>query len=185
MTTPVYCKHVVAFIDHLGQRARLQRLESLPAPYETPCEVRAALRDGAGRIKLARDHFTQWFTALKAHPPTRDTSPLAYQRALALRSFPLDIVGFSDSIVISAPVSGNIDPEIAALRLRVFLFSIAAMMLTCLANTIPLRAGIDVGDGLRGMFPREVYGPVTLNAYDLESKSAQYPRAVIGLGLGH
>ena len=141
MTTPVYCKHVVAFIDHLGQRARLQRLESLPAPYETPCEVRAALRDGAGRIKLARDHFTQWFTALnspwqkaplhstgdasrltalflgriwpicslvtpcqpgaspvsvrrgvspravKAHPPTRDTSPLAYQRALALRSF--------------------------------------------------------------------------------------------------
>ena len=111
--------------------------------------------------------------------------PLAYQRALALRSFPLDIVGFSDSIVISAPVSGNIDPEMAALRLRVFLFNIAAMMLTCLANTIPLRAGIDVGDGLRGMFPREVYGPVTLNAYDLESKSAQYPRAVIGLGLMH
>ena len=171
-TAPVYCKHVVAFIDHLGQRARLRRLDSLVNPYDAPDEVQAALKDGAGRVKLARDHFTKWFTALEAQPPTRDIHPLAH-----------DIIGFSDSIAISAPVSGAIDAEMAASRLHVFLFSIAAMMLTCLANTTPLRAGIDVGDGLRGMFPREVYGPVTVSAYDLENKYAKYPRAAIGCGL--
>ena len=181
--TPVYCKHVVAFIDHLGQRDRLRRLALLPNPYDSESAVQMALKDSAGHVKFARDSFRDWFQQLLSQPPSPNLLPRQPARSPSLRSFPYDIVGFSDSIVISAPVSGNIDPRAAAYRLLVFLFSVAAMMLKCLLNAIPLRAGIDVDDGLRGMFPREVYGPVLLKAYELESESAKYPRAAIGRGL--
>ena len=46
------------------------------------------------------------------------------------------------------------------------------MMLISLGNGIPLRAGLDVGLGLRGMFPNEVYGPVSVSSYRLESEIA-------------
>ena len=179
---PVYCKHVVAFIDHLGQRDRLRRLALLPNPYDSERAVQMALKDSAGHVKFARDSFRDWFQTLLRQPQSPNLLPRQLARSPSLR-FPYDIVGFSDSIVISAPVSGIIDRREAAYRLLVFLFSVAAMMLKCLSHSIPLRAGIDVGDGLRGMFPREVYGPVLLKAYELESKSAKYPRAAIGRGL--
>jgi hypothetical protein len=51
-----------------------------------------------------------------------------------------------------------------------------------LAQGIPWRGGIDVGIGME-IFANEVYGPVLLSAYSLESTAAEYPRVVIGRGL--
>ena len=50
------------------------------------------------------------------------------------------------------------------------------------AQGIPWRAGIDVGIGVQ-ILPNEIYGPVLLSAYSLESTVAEYPRAVLGRGL--
>jgi hypothetical protein len=44
------------------------------------------------------------------------------------------------------------------------------------------RAGLDVGIGME-IFPNEVYGPVLLSAYQLESAVAEWPRVVLGRGL--
>jgi hypothetical protein len=46
----------------------------------------------------------------------------------------------------------------------------------------PLRGGIDVGIGVE--FDRgDLYGPVLVSAYELESKVAQWPRIAVGKGL--
>src|SRR5207247_7066663 len=50
------------------------------------------------------------------------------------------------------------------------------------AHGISWRAELDVGIGME-IFPNEVYGPVLVSAYTLESTVAEYPRLVIGRGL--
>lgn len=63
--------------------------------------------------------------------------------------------------------------------------SCCILLLTGLSAKSPVRGGIDVGLGMdiseRGA--PEVYGPVLGNAYILESKVADYPRAVASDGL--
>jgi hypothetical protein len=63
--------------------------------------------------------------------------------------------------------------------------SCCILHLTSLATKCPIRGGIDVGLGLdiseRG--DPEVYGPVLGNAYNLESKLADYQRILVSDGL--
>ena len=117
-----------------------------------------------------------------AQPPSRNVPAALHKRILELRSFPYDMIGFSDTVVVSVSFAGA-DATMAGYRLFVFLCSISTMMLNCLALGIPLRAGIDVGLGVRGLFPQEVYGPVLSEAYQLESTVAKWPRVAIGQSL--
>jgi hypothetical protein len=48
-----------------------------------------------------------------------------------------------------------------------------------LANRRPLRGSIDISWGVE-LHPGEIYGAAVANAYEFESKIAQYPRIVIG-----
>lgn len=91
---------------------------------------------------------------------------------------------FSDTVVIFLPLFRDEQHGFAkaAESLWAALMSVANLMLISLAAGTPLRAGIDVGNGL-DVSDNEVYGPVLVRAYRLESKIAEYPRAVIGDGL--
>ena len=184
MNDRVYGFHVVAFIDLLGQRARLEGLQGLePTTHNTDPRWRV-LDEGADQVQLLRQAFIQAFEEAQA-PASRDVPEAYRERPHNFRRFKYSLRVFSDSVVISVPI--HQDPlsslAVAATGLFATLYSVAAVMLIGLGQGIPARAGIDVGPGLTGAFDDEVYGPVFLSAYRLESEKAEYPRAVVGKGL--
>ena len=125
-------------------------------PTDSRDMIREGLRASAGKVKLIRDTLTKWFDLLMKQPPPGNMPTGVRNHVWKLRSFPYGIMGFADSVVISVPLED--DAVMRANRLFIVLSSIARMMLISLGNGIPLRAGLDVGLGLRGMFPNEVYG---------------------------
>ena len=180
----VYGFHVVAFIDLLGQRARLERLQGLEPTANRSDPRWQALDEGAHQIQLLRDAFIQALDEAKK-PPSADVPEADRERLHGLRKFKHSLQVFSDCIAISVPLHQEPSSSLAVAATGLFatLYSVAAVMLTGLCHGIPARAGIDVGPGLTGALGEEVYGPVFLNAYKLESTKAEYPRAVVGQGL--
>ncbi|EAR66228.1 hypothetical protein B14911_10852 [Bacillus sp. NRRL B-14911] len=81
-----------------------------------------------------------------------------------------EITVFSDSIVISYPVEypGSV---------FLLLLDVIHIQLEMMANGILMRGGIAVGDLCHK--DNIVYGPAMVEAYELESKSAIYPRVII------
>ena len=59
------------------------------------------------------------------------------------------------------------------------LTSAASTFLTMLAGRQAIRGGIDVGVAVE-LRDKELYGPALARAYELESKTANYPRVVLG-----
>ena len=180
----VYGFHVVAFIDLLGQRARLERLQGLEPTTPSTDPRWRVLDEGADQVQLLRQAFVRAFEEAQA-PPSRDVPEAVCERLHNFRRFKYSLRVFSDCVTVSVPI--HQDPPsslaVAATGLFATLYSVAAVMLIGLGHGIPARAGIDVGPGLTGAFGDEVYGPVFLSAYTLESKKAEYPRAVVGKGL--
>lgn len=160
-------------------------LESLGLPKDATTTVVPALRETAGNVEVIRRTFRRSFKSLMNHPVSSNVPPQFRDRILKLRRFPYNLMGFADSVVISVPLDFR-EPTsamMAATGLFATLKCVAIVMLTSMGNGVPLRAGIDVGLGVRGLFSREVYGPVAVNAYTLESQIAKYPRAAIGDGV--
>ena len=180
----VYGFHLVAFIDLLGQRARLERLQGLEPTTNRSDPRWRALDEGADQVRLLRDAFIQAFDEAQK-PPSAHVPEVARERLHDLRKFRHSLQVFSDCIVISVPLHQQPSSSltVAVTGLFATLYSVAAVMLIGLCHGIPARAGIDVGPGLTGALGEEVYGPVFLNAYKLESAKAEYPRAVVGQGL--
>lgn len=81
---------------------------------------------------------------------------------------------FSDSVVISVPYSGHLD--IMRLVRQITSYQHATLM-----SGFPLRGGIAVGPLYHS--GSLVFGPALNEAYQLESKSAMYPRVIIAKSL--
>ena len=180
----VYGFHVVAFIDLLGQQASLERLQGLEPTTNRRDPRWRVLDEGADQVQLLRLAFIQAFEGAQG-PPSDDVPEVYRKRLHNLRQFKYSLRVFSDCVVISVPIHQEPPSSLAVAAMGLFatLYSVAAVMLIGLGHGIPARAGIDVGPGLTGALDDEVYGPVFLNAYRLESEKAEYPRAVIGKGL--
>jgi hypothetical protein len=162
--------HLVAFLDVLGQRERLQQLR-LPRTPEEHAEVAEVLRQTAGFVLDLRRIFDEQFKAFEAGSLSmqRHTNELLRPR----------FVGFSDSFVTSVPLRNDGGDLVAIVTVYSVLSAAAVVMLTSLASRHPLRGGIDVGLAVE-MGPEEIYGWALASAYTLESKEAKYPRIVIG-----
>ena len=183
-TDRVYGFHVVAFVDVLGQRARLETLNGLKPTTDRNDPRWRVLDEGADQVQLLRNAFVQAFEEAQ-RPPSSDVPEVYRRRLHNLRRFTYSLRVFSDCVAISVPIHQEPPSSLAVAAMGLFatLYSVAAVMLIGLGHGIPTRAGIDVGPGLTGALDEEVYGPVLLNAYRLESKKAEYPRAVVGKGL--
>ena len=182
-TDRVYGFHVVAFVDVLGQRARLETLNGLEPTTDRNDPRWRVLDEGADQVQLLRDAFVHAFD--EAQRPPSDVPDVYRKRPHNLRRFTYSLRVFSDCVVISVPIHQEPPSSLAVAAMGLFatLYSVAVVMLIGFSHGIPTRAGIDVGPGLTGVLDEEVYGPVLLNAYRLESEMAEYPRAVVGQGL--
>jgi hypothetical protein len=180
----VYGFYGVAFVDLLGQQDELQPLLAIPHHQGSREAILDVLRRTAGRVRRVRERFGELLAAVSEnHQAMAGLSAEQIRDYNRLRTLKFHQVGFSDSFVISVPLGerayGAATP---AVNLWAMLYGVAGMSLAAMAEGIPIRAGIDVERGVN-VFPQEVYGPALVNAYNLECRAAEYPRAVIGAGL--
>ena len=177
--------HFVAFIDHLGQRERLDRLPPFARNTQEKDLIRDSLIRAAQPVLHIRDWFKSYFDGLNVVNPdmTEGMTPEQRQGFLDLRRMHFDLLTFSDSVVIAIPIRVDQHHRIkSAMTVSSALQAIAQVMLTALAHGMPLRGGIDAGTCLR-LTEHEVYGRPLLGAYRLESTVAEYPRVPVGDGL--
>lgn len=172
--------YIVAFMDLLGQQNFLRSL-SIPYP-ETPEnreETKKQLSDTYGAVIGMRKGFDDSFKAFaKRNITPAGLPPDKLREFKTLTNNPIQYQAFSDSIVISMPLT----TRTAKLPIRGIygILGATAVTFTCnLAAGHPIRGGIDIGLGI-DIAKNEVYGPALSKAYNLESKVADYPRVVIG-----
>lgn len=179
-----YGYYLVAFIDVLGQQEEIAKLVALPHATESRDAVLDILKRTTGRVAKIRRNFGNYFRTAGANQQSlRGLTAEQVREYNKMRTLTFHQVGFSDSFVIAVPLGEReFGPATAALGVWAALFGLAGMSLAAMAEGIPLRAGIDVERAI-AFFPNEVYGPALVNAYQLESRVAAYPRGVVGDGL--
>src|ERR1700733_1818054 len=161
--------HLVAFLDVLGQRDRFRGLR-LPTNASEEEKVKEVLRQTAGFVLDLRRVFHKQFEVFEkgAEMGAHTKEPLRP-----------NFVGFSDSFVTSVPLRNDAGDLVRVVTVFSALSAAAIVMLTSLASRHALRGGIDVGLATE-IGPGEIYGTALERAYLLESKTANYPRIVIG-----
>jgi hypothetical protein len=171
-----YC---VAFLDILGQRRKLLQLSRIPNKDE---ETTQLLKITAGNvIRLRRrlaacfDGFGKPTLYLNNLPPDARERILNARQSLRSRSI-------GDSIIMEISFMGDEDRCASMIGVMGCIASCCILHLTGLSSKCPIRGGIDVGLGLdiSESGPPEIYGPVLGNAYNLESRLADYPRILVG-----
>jgi hypothetical protein len=180
-----YGYFLVAFVDLLGQQEELAKLAALPHTPESRLAVEQGIRRTAARVVKTRKAFGDFFRiAATNRQSLAGLTPAQVTEYNRMRSLTFHQIGFSDSFVISVPLTETTEfgAATAALGVWATLYGLTGMSLASLAEGVPLRAGIDVERGM-DIFANEVYGPALMNAYKLECKVAQYPRSVVGDGL--
>lgn len=180
----------VAFLDLLGYRSVLEAMDVFPL---TDSGAKRALVEAAftRAIRLRRRLLGLLDDFLKAHnrAPAPNLEQLPQEAASLLEGMRkvrvLKVAG-PDHVVLACSLS----PDEEHFPLRGVYSLLAAAASACLLqlrmggddplNGLPLRGGIDVALG--GIDPRDeyLYSPALARAYDLEQKSARYPRVVVG-----
>ena len=179
----IYRYYCVAFLDILNQRDMIRKIESLPDTEEEWQNFKKQVKSTIGTVYRFRKLFSDFFLAFSKQrfpPKDLDENHLEIYRKIekASRHFLPKIQSFSDTVIIFVPLS---DDQRTVYSDGIFstLLSISGTYIGLMASGAIFRGGIDIGIGLE-IEPNEIYGPVVLKAYDLESKIAKYPRVVIG-----
>lgn len=185
---PMISFWVVAFLDILGYRSVLDKIDVFPFPDEgdgrrnleasfaRAIHLRRRLILGVNSFITSmseapdlsgvplqhRSTAASWHRARLMKSPGPDHMVLACSLLPTAGHFPLrgvyNVVGAAASALITQLSLGADDPD----------------------DTLPLRGGIDLALGTR-LQPEDVlYSPALTRAYDLESKEAIYPRIVAG-----
>lgn len=172
--------YFIAFIDVLGQSNKLLNLTKLPFTQDEQEKAALMLHDTAGYIMSLRKSFMDYFKARNKSTGILDSLP-PDKRAIAekLRRAEVIITSFSDTIVISVPLSNEDDHCLSINSIYSALFGICGIFLVALAQHKPFRCGVDVGLGVQ-LTKHEIYGSALVKAYNLEKNVASYPRIVIG-----
>lgn len=173
--------YLVVFVDVLGQTQLLRQMRGLPnkTNQKQMEEFVALLKKTVGTVKRFRDCFTRFFEEVdKQH---RDLSDLTTeQRRLYAQSKgnPLKSHMFSDFVALFLSLRDDIN-KVPMSGVYAALMSAASTFLTMLAGRQAIRGGIDIGVAVE-LCDKEVYGSALARAYELESKTANYPRIVLG-----
>ena len=147
----IYEDRVLAFVDILGFRSMIKDSES---DYEAQ-----------ERIKKAMDIIHSY--------KTLNDSPMGHENddsKAGLRSLGIQVTTFSDSAIISYPLSY----DGALIHLIIDLIH---MQMELLWLGILIRGGIAIGAAYHDSV--NVFGPAMVEAYELESRKAIYPRIIM------
>ena len=180
-----FCYYVVAFIDILGQKERLQEMTELPKMGEDREQFLNGLKKTYGYVAMTRKDIMSFFesaaTSIENDSIWENHSPVTKKSVVEWRTTRPRFAHISDTIIMYVPVVN--ENEVHNLcTIYNMIYSLSSIMLLSLAREIPLRGGIEIG--LAGDFPDiGLYGPAIYEAHDLENRIAQYPRIVMGESL--
>lgn len=172
----------VALIDILNQREELTKLNKLPENEEELQYFIQQAKNSYGAVKGLRSTFDSFFNAYIIEEPRKTDGLSQDQISLLKRMLKTEIKKqqFSDTMIFYTSLEEN--PDFIPINGILGLFlALSATLIMALSIGKIFRGGIDVGIASCNCFEgEELYGPALYNAYDLESKHAQYPRVVIG-----
>jgi hypothetical protein len=169
----------VAFIDLLGQNAKLARMTHLPTNEKEMEVFRALFRETFAATNELHERFKANFEMLSRKDPSTELPPeITNEQFAKLRTGKVKFQRFSDGLVAFVSLK-NADDILPMNGIAALLGTLGILFPDFLAKGIPLRCGVDVGIGME-MNPNELYGPAVRNAYHMESRIAQYPRIVLG-----
>jgi hypothetical protein len=171
--------YTVCLIDILGQRNKLVRWATLPPDGQQNAGFLEALRDTVGIVDGVAEAFRKYFHAIEQHQPM--ASPTLTQQHLSiqrqLQNCKLSVQQFSDTLVFYSPVAME-GGHISVSSIYRSLTAAALIMLFSLAGKVSLRGAICIGTGLE-LSPCNFYGPALVEAHQLESEVAKYPRILV------
>jgi len=173
-----YC--LVAFVDLLGQKNELEKLNKLPFPGNEAEkeELIEKVKATYGVVRTFREVFEKRFTS---ELQRKNPSPLPAGYKKMLGDSAIKTQAFSDGLVVYTSLeekSGRL-PIIDVYRI---LGACTSAFLVFLSNGKPIRGGIEIGIGMETE-KYGIYGPVVADAYQLEKEVAEYPRIVVGENL--
>jgi hypothetical protein len=173
--------YFVAFIDVLGQRHLLREMRDIPEKTDQKemGEFIALLKKTVGTVTGMRDLFHNFFEGLSGYK--FDLSPFTPEQQKILsqvKSNPLKSHMFSDSVLLYFPLRDDVN-KVPVGGVYSALAAAASTSIVMLASGHAIRGGIDVGVGIE-LSDTEVYGSALSRAYELERRTAQYPRIVLG-----
>ncbi|MFA6172663.1 MAG: hypothetical protein WC701_03170 [Kiritimatiellales bacterium] len=177
------CHWVVAFVDLLGQGDKMREVSHLINSGQDDKAVEK-MKD----IYFDHKHFYEAFQGTLIANQVGDVKPILplppsipekeYQ-AVFRRNLKMQV--FSDAAMFYLPLTDNGENQ-PLFGINTLLSVLGVQMLSFLAQGRPFRCGVEVGFGLE-LEDGKLIGPAVQNAYELESKHAQYPRIVAGCGL--
>ncbi len=178
--------YVVAYLDVLGQKEKLNKLRKLPTNEEEEAEFIDNATQTYSAVAHLRDGLQNSLDLYKqaTYNSIDDTPGLDRVKASGMKGL-VEIEHqfsfFSDSIAVTSPYH-DFYGKPAIQNIFGVLMSLSGMMVASLANRTPVRGAVEVGKGF-GWPEGGVYGPIMSDVYGFESQIALYPRIVIGYTL--
>lgn len=170
----------VGFLDLLGQRAALRKMDFLPQDNDAAkkADLIKAVNESVGVIERFYSLYQVFGDGGVRSTDVPGVPPIAQQLAREWVSTDLRHARFSDGLMVysSLVASPAHSPVAAVFRL---ICASGSLMLTCLSWGHPIRVGLDVGTGVE-VARGQLHGPAVVKAYELESRAADYPRVVVG-----
>lgn len=175
--------YFVAFIDIVGQRDKLKNWTSLPKNEVQAKQLGTDLVQTSEYVRELRRQFDEMYTGAKQ--PTGLLDHLDDEKRAWVEQRKKTFVwrrGFSDSYIMTVPCWYEAAPGVHAGGIYEAMLGICGIFMWALAMGKPFRGGVDIGLGTE-IDKEEVYGPVAVQAYELESRKAKWPRVLVGEGL--
>jgi hypothetical protein len=176
----IFQHYLVAYLDLVGQRESLRKMLRIPTTPADEAVFIEVAKHSLGKVLQIREGFRNLYNEAKR--PHLDLSILPEESRAAIQKaweVECNMNGFSDSIIISVPLSGDDEHCKAMNGVELALSSICGLVALAFADKIILRGGVDVGIGTK-IDGNEIYGSALTRAYYLESEIAEYPRFVVG-----
>jgi hypothetical protein len=166
--------YIVAYLDVLGQKNHLKKIDELPKSPKEREELIQNLKKTYGKIDLFRKVFETFFQSFIKARQASKLSPDIH------RIFSIPQVKkhfFSDTVVLYSSLAEH-ENNFALGNIYAMIESISKLYLFMLSEKFVFRGGVDVGIGCE-FLDGEIYGNALYKAYELESK-AKYPRIIVG-----
>lgn len=175
--------YICATIDLLGQSEAISKWNNIESKKKT--EQILIVKNSLGKVlRLRKDvaDFVSGFGSTELNPALLDALPLETRRlALDLNKADIHVQRFGDTVLLFAPVAR--DGTYQMKTIFAITASLAMIFRRYTAAKIPIRGAVDIDTGCIPENQDEIYGPALVSAHHLESKSARYPRILVGDGL--
>lgn len=180
---------VVAFLDLLGYRSLLNKMDVFPLPEDDAGQrtLSKSLGDAVKRRRRLLGTIDQFMKGAGKPPPEFEKMQAGKRRlAEAWRNVRLVNMPGPDHIVLGCSLAPKADHLPMRAVYTLVTTACAAMMMQLMmggenpTDTLPLRGGLDLAAGSLIEPENFLYSPALTRAYELESLRARYPRILVG-----